>query len=339
MRRSGWAVCGILAGMITLAAAGLALGQEQDFVGQPGSVGSFERFDPVLNDDVMNGVIPSGQDWYLFGQPERRGVYGWIEGGFIGNFASPASKFNGPYNAVDRANEPMMNQAYFIAEQTLPSDGSAGIGARADLLYGEDFPLAMSLGWETNPGSRDWNSGEYYGVAIPQLYSEVGTQDFNLKLGHFYSLVGYEGVPAEFYGAEAEAVFHLVDSEKQKLHLDLRLDRLEARDRSTGAPLPRISPMRFGGGLGYDRGPFGARIDVLHHEAQDRLAAGELATDGYTMVDTTVTYRFAWSGVQFDLMARGVNLLDQEARNHVSFLKDIAPLGGRGATVSLRASF
>lgn len=78
---------------------------------------------------------------------------------------------------------------------------------------------------------------------------------------------------------------------------------------------------------------------MLHHEAQDRLAAGELATDGYTMVDTTVTYRFAWSGVQFDLMARGVNLLDQEARNHVSFLKDIAPLGGRGATVSLRASF
>ena len=196
MTSGGWAVSTIFSGMITLAAAGLALGQEQDFVGREGSVGSFERFDPVLNDDVMNGIIPSGQDWYLFGQPERWGVYGWLDGGFIGNFANPASKFNGPYNAVDRANEPMMNQAYFIAEQTLPSDGSAGIGARADLLYGEDFPLAMSLGWETNPGPRDWNSGEYYGVAIPQLYSEVGTQDFNLKLGHFYSLVGYEGVPA-----------------------------------------------------------------------------------------------------------------------------------------------
>ncbi|MFM8804103.1 MAG: hypothetical protein ACKOK8_09365, partial [Planctomycetia bacterium] len=44
------------------------------------------------------------------------------------------------------------------------------VGSRIDLLYGEDFPNAMSLGWETNPGPRDWNSGEYYGIAIPQLY-------------------------------------------------------------------------------------------------------------------------------------------------------------------------
>ena len=72
MTSGGWAVSTIFSGMITLAAAGLALGQEQDFVGREGSVGSFERFDPVLNDDVMNGIIPSGQDWYLFGQPERR---------------------------------------------------------------------------------------------------------------------------------------------------------------------------------------------------------------------------------------------------------------------------
>ena len=89
-----------------------------------------------------------------------------------------------------------MNQVYFIAERTLPTDGSNGIGYRTDLLYGEDFPLAMSLGWETNPGPTDWNSGEYYGLAIPQLYAELGNEDISLKLGHFYTIVGYEGVPA-----------------------------------------------------------------------------------------------------------------------------------------------
>ena len=136
-------------------------GMQLPFVGQLGSVGAFERFDPVLADEVMTGVIPSGQDWYLFGRPDRGGVYGWLDGGFISNFASPASKFNGPYNAVDRANEPMMNQVSFIAERVLPADGTAGIGARADLLYGE-----------------------------------VGSQDLSLKLGHFSTIVGYEGVPA-----------------------------------------------------------------------------------------------------------------------------------------------
>ena len=173
-----------------------AVGQEESFVGRPGQAGSFESFDPVLTDDVMTGMIPSGQDWFLFGEGDRGGISGWLNGGFVGNFGVPRSKFNGPYNAVDRANEAMMNQVYIIGERTLPTDGSTGIGARTDVLYGEDFPLAMSLGWETNPGPSDWNSGEYYGLAIPQLYAEVGSRDLSLKLGHFYTIVGYEGVPA-----------------------------------------------------------------------------------------------------------------------------------------------
>ena len=173
-----------------------AVGQEESFVGRPGQAGSFESFDPVLTDDVMTGMIPSGQDWFLFGEGDRGGISGWLNGGFVGNFGVPPSKFNGPYNAVDRANEAMMNQVYIIGERTLPTDGSTGIGARTDVLYGEDFPLAMSLGWETNPGPTDWNSGEYYGLAIPQLYAEVGSRDLSLKLGHFYTIVGYEGVPA-----------------------------------------------------------------------------------------------------------------------------------------------
>jgi len=181
---------------VGLLATATAVGQEDAFVGRPGQVGGFEASNPKLVDEVMTGIIPTGQDWFLFGEPEQGGVYGWLDGGFVGNFGVPASKFNGPYNAVDRANEAMMNQVYIIAERTLPTDGSAGIGARTDLLYGEDFPLAMSLGWETNPGPRDWNSGEYYGIAIPQLYAEIGSRDLSLKLGHFYTIVGYEGVPA-----------------------------------------------------------------------------------------------------------------------------------------------
>jgi len=191
--RGGAAVVAAVIGMVV---ASGAAAQEEAFVGRPGQVGSFESFDPVLTDDTMTGLIPFGQDWFLFGEGGRSRVSGWLDGGFIGNFGVPPSKFNGPYNAVDRANEAMMNQVYFIAERTLPTDGSTGIGYRTDLLYGEDFPLATSLGWETNPGPQDWNSGEFYGLAIPQLYAEVGNQDISLKLGHFYTIVGYEGVPA-----------------------------------------------------------------------------------------------------------------------------------------------
>ena len=127
----------------------------------------------------------------------RLKIYGWLNGGFIGNTSSPNSKFNGPYNAVDRSNEPMFNQGYLVGEVGLPLDGSWGLGGRIDALYGEDFLLAQSLGLELRPdGSPRWNSHEYYGLAMPQAYVEVGRTDLSLKIGHFYTPIGYEGVPA-----------------------------------------------------------------------------------------------------------------------------------------------
>src|SRR5262249_44560103 len=40
-----------------------------------------------------------------------------------------------------------------------------------------------------------WN-GQYYGLAIPQVYVEAGNDVLSLKLGHFYTTVGYEMLPA-----------------------------------------------------------------------------------------------------------------------------------------------
>ena len=43
--------------------------------------------------------------------------------------------------------------------------------------------------------SDKWN-GEYYGLALPQMYGEVGNKTISAKIGHFYTPIGYEGVPA-----------------------------------------------------------------------------------------------------------------------------------------------
>lgn len=138
---------------------------------------------------------------YLVPQGRRVRARGWLDGGFIGNTQDPASKFNGPYNAVDRSNEPMFNQAYLITEAVLPSDETFGVGGRVDILYGEDFLLAQSAGVEARQNfSLKWNS-QYYGIAIPQAYGEIGNSKLSLKLGHFYTIVGYESVmsPLNFF--------------------------------------------------------------------------------------------------------------------------------------------
>jgi iron complex outermembrane receptor protein len=148
----------------------------------------------------------------------------------------------------------------------------------------------------------------------------------------------YRQVPARFRGFEAEGRFRIHEG-RGVLHLLLRGDYVRADDRSTGMPLPRISPWRAGAGLDYRWGSVGARLDWTHVASQDRVSANELPTDSHNMVNAALSYRVKLNGAQLEAFVRGTNLLNEEARNHVSFLKDIAPLGRRAGMVGVRATF
>lgn len=148
----------------------------------------------------------------------------------------------------------------------------------------------------------------------------------------------YTAVAAEFRGAEAAVNLALVER-PWRLALDLRAETLRATQTDTGEPLPRIAPARYAAGLAWSQGATRARLDVIRAQAQDRVAAGELPTDGYTLVNATVGWRAKMPFGTADLFLRGVNLLDAEVRNHVSFLKDLAPAGRRGVLVGARAVF
>src|SRR5690606_34030229 len=70
-------------------------------------------------------------------------------------------------------------------------------GGRVDVLYGSDYIFTMATGLElTDDGAAKWNSNPAYGLALPQAYLELGYNDLSVKLGHFYTAIGYEVVPA-----------------------------------------------------------------------------------------------------------------------------------------------
>jgi len=148
----------------------------------------------------------------------------------------------------------------------------------------------------------------------------------------------YRAVPARLRGVEGEGRFRVMDR-GGTLDLLVSASHVRASDRSTGQPLPRIAPWRYGIGFEYRQNRLGARVDAAFFADQDRVAAGELPTDGYTMLNAAVTYRLPAAGMRLEAFLRGVNLLDEEARNHVSFLKDIAPLGRRSAQIGVRGQF
>lgn len=144
---------------------------------------------------------------------------------------------------------------------------------------------------------------------------------------------------AVFYGGEADLMVHLVENETHHLHLDLSADYVHAQQTTDDEPLPRIPPLRAGAGLRYERGRWTAGVNVRHAFRQDRVAAEETETAGYTLIGADLGYRLPVGKSEWEFFARGTNLGDEDARVSTSFLKDIAPLPGRSVTAGVRLTF
>ena len=130
---------------------------------------------------------------------------GWLEQGFTWNPDNPSNKFNTPVTFNDRANEYQLNQIYTSFGREIPSDYfDWALGGRVDFLYGTDYFFTESDGLERRvDGTPKWNSSDgprgagaaMYGLSMPQLYAEVFVpvlQGLSVKLGHFYTILGYE---------------------------------------------------------------------------------------------------------------------------------------------------
>jgi len=112
---------------------------------------------------------------------------GWVAQSYTWNPYRPADKFNGPLTWTDRSNEYQLNEIYFFAGRAANTEGCGwDYGWRVDTLYGTNYRWDTAIGLET-----DWNSHQFYGLALPQAYVEIARNDLTVKIGHFASPVGY----------------------------------------------------------------------------------------------------------------------------------------------------
>lgn len=151
-------------------------------------------------------------------------------------------------------------------------------------------------------------------------------------------VIVYTATDARFSGVEAELAWQGLESAFGRWTVRLFGDYVRAQD-GAGDPLPQIPPLRLGASLGIDRGPLGVELRAVWHDAQDRVAAAELPTDAFTLVDLDLTWRARVADRPMTLFVRGGNLLDEEARRHASPLKDFAPLPGRSLGLGVRFDF
>ena len=163
----------------------------------------------------------------------------------------------------------------------------------------------------------------------------IGEQDEDSDL----EIYEYVQRDAEFVGAEAEILVHLHESKAHTLDVRVTADTVRAKERATGDYLPRIPTQRTGAALIYRSRAITAQLGFQNVGRARHLAPGETATASYTLVDASAAYTLEFAATSWELFVRGANLTDRAARNHVSFLKDIAPLPGRDVAIGLRASF
>ena len=178
--------------------------------------------------------------------------------------------------------------------------------------------------------------------------SATGTEQDDLPV------FAYRATDADFFGGEAEITWHLLESRvaesgkdgksppatpDSSLDLEFKADYVRATDRNADEPLPRIPPFRASTALRWKYDRWSASVEGQYTARQNRTAEFELPTDSYFLLNASIGYRASLGPVSADFYVKGVNLTDAEARLHTSFLKDIAPLGGRGVIAGMKFEF
>ena len=133
---------------------------------------------------------------------------------------------------------------------------------------------------------------------------------------------------ADFNGYELE-IGKTFDLSAGSLTLAFARDSVVG-ELSDGSDVPRMVPARNIYSVSYNGSTIGAELRFKDVEEQTRVATGGTATDGYQMLDFSMTKAFRMDGAPtLNVSIFGKNLLNEVARNHTSFVKNEVPLPGR----------
>lgn len=151
---------------------------------------------------------------------------------------------------------------------------------------------------------------------------------------HTLPLYIFTAQDVSLYGFEAQLVWQVTDEFTWRVQGDVLRARLDK-----AGELPRTPPARIATELSYQGESISTGVFVSHYFEQTHTAELETSTDSYVMVDANVNYHFSLAQHDLAVYLKAINLTDEYAQVHTSFLKDLTPLAGRSVTLGIRGSF
>ena len=197
-----------------------------------------------------------------------------------------------------------------------------------------------TLGKETATGVEGAFSAstDRSSVSLNAFYTDYSDYIFEVQTGD-----EEDGLPvfqfisddAEFYGFEALGETELTTLGAFGLSADTLVEYVRAKTDSGN--LPRIPPLSVLSGIEAESDRFKLRAEWEYVAEANDLAAFELPTDDYNLVNGFLTWKAPAGAQDVALRLSVLNIFDEEARVHSSFLKDIVPQPGRNVRFSITA--
>ena len=244
----------------------------------------------------------------------------------LGLFWEPA---DGHFYALTLAsNARAPTEAELFADGPHPGTGSYDLGDP-----GLDSETVLSL-----EATGRWSLGDLaaevhlWGASYDGFIEQApdGQVEDGLKVFRYFQ------TGAEFYGFEAEASYDLWSEGRRSLTIEAAADYVHG-DTDSGAPA-RIPPWSAASRLIWKGDRLETRLELRRVGQQERVAAFELPTDGYTLVNLYADLK-PFGNPDLRLFVEGRNLTDAEVREHASFLKDVAPAAGRSVRTGIAWRF
>ncbi|MEA1918818.1 MAG: TonB-dependent receptor [Campylobacterota bacterium] len=264
-------------------------------------------------DPRQDSAISVTTDWmhYFDAQSSLQASLGYIE-----RLASASELY---WNGFHHATE-----SYIIGDHTLNVENS--INADMDYL--------------TKYGSWSTQLSAYYYHFFNYIYqSPMADEDGNPLLDPFHNspVWSMEQVGARIYGAALQQAY-THEMQKHRFDITLVLEMIRGEIIS-GGNIPRMPPLSASINLKHNYGEYTGSMTYKQVDESRFEAKNETSTEGYGWLSAMLSYESKMGATEYSLFLKGENLMDEEARNHLSFLKETAPLPGRQVSVGADIKF
>jgi len=212
-------------------------------------------------------------------------------------------------------------ESYIVGDRDLDKESS--INLDVDLLYAHNEHLSSKL------------SGYYYHfdnyIYQTPMVSADGTATKDPF--HLSPVWAMRGIGAKIYGLGVEERYK-TSMDKHSFESKIQFNMLKG-ELENGGYIPRMTPYNATASIEHKYGALTNRVSYKWVDKSRNIADNETSTDSYNLLNASIYYEQKFGKNEIHYWIKGENLTDDVARNHISFLKESAPLPGRAFMVGV----